>query len=76
MIPYFDPIDGRPSRLLGPVGLVDKRDLGIARQRLVDDAIAFGQLEQRGELFGRRVAVEVEAQANVGEADRGLLVDV
>jgi hypothetical protein len=44
-----------------------------AGERLVDDAEPLGQLEQRGQLILGGVGVEVEAQPDGAEADRGLL---
>src|SRR3954454_24967942 len=58
----------RPSRPADP-----ERD--AAGKRLVDDAVALGGLEQRVELLVARVGLELEAQADRGEADRRLAVD-
>ena len=44
-------------------------------QRLKHDAVALGQLEQLVELLLRRVAGELERQADVAEADGRLAVD-
>src|SRR5438034_2351111 len=44
-----------------------------APERLIDDAIALGKLEQLFELILRRVGVDLEAQANRGKSDRRLL---
>src|SRR5262245_6440577 len=48
-------------------------DRGAAPERLVDHAIALGELEQRVELVRRRVGLDVEAQANRRKADRRIL---
>src|SRR2546430_1179852 len=48
-------------------------DRGTALERLVDDAIALGELEQRVELVRRRVGLDVEAQANRRKTDRRIL---
>src|SRR5262249_32676207 len=50
-------------------------DRGTALERLVDDAIALGELEQRVELVRRRVGLDVEAQANRRKTDRRILGD-
>jgi hypothetical protein len=44
-------------------------------QRLVDHAVALGQLDQLGELIGRGVAVELEPQPDRAEPDRRVLGD-
>jgi len=44
-------------------------------QCLIDDAVALGQTQQGIELFFRGVGVELDAQADVLEADRHRLVD-
>ena len=46
---------------------------GGVGQRLVDDAEAFGELEQGGELVLGGVGVEVEAETDSAEADPGFL---
>src|SRR5882757_9739667 len=46
------------------------RNLGAVLDGLVDHAIALGEFEQEIELVLRRVGIDVEAQANLGEADR------
>src|SRR4051795_7299674 len=51
------------------------RDLRAVLDGLIDHAIALGELEQQVELVLRRISVDVEAQAYLGEADRRLLVD-
>src|SRR3954449_7403108 len=51
------------------------RDLRPVLDGLIDHAIALGELEQQIELVLRRISVDVEAQTDLGEADRGLLVD-
>src|SRR5262249_5763556 len=48
-------------------------DRGAASERLVDDAIALGELEQRVELVRRRVGLDLEAQANRRKTDRRIL---
>src|SRR5690349_2123582 len=52
-----------------------RRHRGRLAEGLEDDAVALGQLEQRVEAVLRLVGVELEAQAQVGEADRRGLVD-
>ena len=51
------------------------RNLRAVLDGLVDHAIALGELQQQIELVLRRVGLDVEAQADFGEADRGFLVD-
>src|SRR5436190_5985790 len=46
-----------------------------AFDRLVDHAIALGELEQLIELLSALVGVDVEAQADLGEADRRVFRD-
>src|SRR5215831_12337913 len=48
-------------------------DRRTAPERLVDHAIALGELEQRVELVLRRVGLDVEAQANRRKTDRRIL---
>src|SRR6185437_6355772 len=50
-------------------------DRRTALDRLIDDAITLGKLEQLVELFLRRVSFEIEAQTNLREADRCILGD-
>jgi hypothetical protein len=50
-------------------------ECGGAGEGLVDDAIAFGELLERGELLLAGVSVEVEEEANVGEVDGCVAVD-
>ena len=50
-------------------------DRRAALERLVDHAIALGELEQLVELLLRRVGVDVEAQPDLREADRRVLGD-
>ena len=66
-----------PSVVLGRRGGALERhvELRAARERLQHDAVALGQLEQRGELLVVGVGVELEAQADVAEADRRRLLD-
>ena|SRR6266566_4085485 len=45
------------------------RDLWRLIECLVNDAIAFGQTEQRSELLFGRVSVQIEMQSNLLEAD-------
>ena len=49
-------------------------ELRAARERLQHDAVALGELEQRRQLLVVGIGVELEAQADVAEADRRLLV--
>src|SRR6478752_7337547 len=51
------------------------RDVRRVHQRLVDDAVALGEAQQRRQLLIRRVGIQRELQANVPEADRGVLRD-
>ncbi len=51
------------------------RNLRAVLDGLIDHAIALGELEQQVELLLRRVGFDLEAQADLGEADRRLLVD-
>src|SRR5262249_35193605 len=59
-------------------------DWGAAPERLVDHAIALGELEQRVQLVLRRVGLDVEAQANrrktdgriLGHAERAAKVEI
>src|SRR5262245_63307763 len=44
-------------------------DWGAAPERLVDHAIALGELEKRVQLVLRRVGLDVEAQANRRKTD-------
>src|SRR5690242_5869402 len=64
-------------RWLSGGGGAGERDVQLRAvvERLVDDAVALGQLEQRGELLVVGVRVQLEAQADVPEADGRLLVD-
>src|SRR5262252_107101 len=48
-------------------------DRGAASERLIDDAIALGQLQELFELVGWRVGVDVEAQANGSKSNRRIL---
>src|SRR5215510_13741532 len=48
-------------------------DRRTAPERLVDHAIALGELEQRVELVLRRVGLDLEAQANRRKTDRRIL---
>src|SRR5947209_8699002 len=65
---------GGPPLVGGPrVDLARHR--GGILQRLVDHAIALGQLEERRPLLVGQVGVEVEPQADLPEADRHLLAD-
>src|ERR1700687_4132259 len=50
-------------------------DRGSIFQRLIDDAITFGEFQKLIELVLRRVGVDVEAQADLREADRRFLGD-
>src|SRR6202166_3396991 len=50
-------------------------DRRSAADRLIDDAIALGELEQLVELVLRHVGGDVEAQANLRQGDRRLLGD-
>ena len=71
------PLACGPSVVLGRRGGALELDVELraARERLQHDAVALGQLEQRGELLVVGVGVELEAQADVAEADRRGLVD-
>jgi [protein-PII] uridylyltransferase len=51
------------------------RNLRAVLDGLIDHAIALGELQQLIELVLRRVGVDIEAQADLREADRRLLVD-
>ena len=59
-----------PSVVLGRRGGALERDveLGPAGERLQHDAVALGELEQRGELLVVGVGVELEAQADVARS--------
>src|SRR5947207_4903015 len=46
-----------------------------ALERLIDDAVALGELEQLVELVLRRICLHLEAQANGRKADRRILDD-
>ena len=48
---------------------------GAVLDRLIDNAVALGQLEQLIELLLRRIGLDVETQANLRKADRGVLGD-
>src|SRR6266545_7797884 len=50
-------------------------DRRAALERLVDHAVALGELEQLVELVLRRVGLDVEAQADLRETDRRVLGD-
>src|SRR4051794_20851398 len=56
-------------------GLRRDRQLRRRAQRLEDDAVALGQLQQCLQLLVARVRVEVEGEADRLEANRGLAVD-
>jgi len=43
--------------------------------RLIHNAVAFGQLQQLVEFFLRRVSADVESQANLRKANRGIFGD-
>src|SRR3954464_6384952 len=51
------------------------RDLRAVLDGLIDHAIAFGEFQQQVELVLRRIGTDLEAQANLGKADRRFLVD-
>ena len=44
-------------------------------ERLVNHAVAFGEFEQGGALFGADIAFEIEEQADVLEAHGGFTID-
>ncbi len=44
-------------------------DVGRVTQGLVNDAVAFGQSNQCGELFFAGVSIQIKVQANLLEAD-------
>ena len=48
---------------------VQNADLGSVTQRLVNDAVALSQSNQRGELFFAGVGVQIEMQSNFLKAD-------
>ena len=52
-----------------------RRQRRSARERLIDDAVALGQLLQRRKLLVVGVGVELERQADLAEADRRLTID-
>src|SRR5712691_5480561 len=51
------------------------RNLRAVLDGLVDHAIALGEFQEQIELVLRRVGLDVEAQANLGESNRRFLVD-
>jgi len=51
------------------------RQGGRVLERLEDHAVALGQLDQRVHLLGRRVGVQLEAQADVAKAHGRILGD-
>src|SRR5262245_54826804 len=51
---------------------VDRRPVP---DRLINDAVALGKLEELVELFLRRIGIEIEAQPDLGKADRRILGD-
>ena len=48
-------------------------DLGSVTQRLVNDAVALSQSNQRGELFFAGIGVQVEMQSNFLKTDGHIL---
>src|SRR3954464_9001743 len=51
------------------------RNLRAVLDGLIDHAIAFGEFQQQIELVLRCVGSDLEAQPDLGKADRGFLVD-
>ena len=45
-------------------------ELGRSPERLVNDAVVLGELDEDLELVARRGGIEIEAQTNVAKADR------
>ena len=45
-------------------------DLRRSRERLINNAIAFGKFKQRGQLFFARIGIEIEMQSDFLKADR------
>ena len=45
-------------------------ELGRSPERLVNDAVVLGELDEGLELVARRGDIEIEAQTNVAKADR------
>src|SRR6185437_1144961 len=64
-----------PRGRSAPCQLMRELQLGPLAQRLEDNAITLGELHQRLQLVGAGIAVELEAQADLAEAHRGVLVD-
>ena len=50
-------------------------DLGGMTQGLVNNAVAFGQSNQRGELFFAGIGVQIEVQSNLLKTDGHILRD-
>ena len=50
-------------------------ELGRSPERLVNDAVVLGELDEDLELVARRGGIEIEAQTNVAKADRRLAAD-
>src|SRR5438105_15617628 len=71
-------IDAAPSirySLFAPLSRKLHLDRRAAPERLIDYAIALGELEQLIELVLRRVALEIKSQSNLRESHRRRLVD-
>ena len=51
------------------MGDVDRRRVS---ERLVDNAIAFGEAKQRRDLFFRCIGLEIETESNILKANRDL----
>src|SRR6185503_20260750 len=77
-LPRLEPAVRRPAGLAALRAGAARDPCAQARragERLEHHAVALGQLEQRGEVLLAGVGVELEAQADVLEADGRLLVD-
>src|SRR4029077_4244557 len=47
-------------------------DLGRVAQRLINDAVAFGQTNKRGELLFAGISIQIKVQSNLFESDRNV----
>ena len=55
--------------------MVRNLDPGRVGERLINNAIAFGQFKKRGELFFARIRVQIETQSDLLKADRNFFGD-
>src|ERR1700761_5718776 len=69
----YPPLEGEGQANSHPVHR--DRNLRPVLDGLIDHAIALGEFQQQVEFVLRGVSVDIEAQADFREADRGFLVD-